>query len=72
MIPATAEFAKGFCARNGIDRMAARRRRLVIEELFTNTIRHGRTQPAVADPAALVACANRRSSGIDLIVAGHW
>jgi anti-sigma regulatory factor (Ser/Thr protein kinase) len=41
MIPATAAFATGFCARNGIDRTAALRLRLVIEELFTNTIRHG-------------------------------
>jgi len=41
MIPATAAFAKAFCERNGIDRTAALRLRLVIEELFTNTISHG-------------------------------
>lgn len=41
MIPATAAFAQGFCERNGIDRTAALRLTLVIEELFTNTISHG-------------------------------
>lgn len=41
MIPATAAFAHAFCERNGIDRTAALRLRLVIEELFTNTIGHG-------------------------------
>jgi anti-sigma regulatory factor (Ser/Thr protein kinase) len=37
----TAEFALGFCERNGISRQNALRLRLIIEELFTNTIRHG-------------------------------
>lgn len=41
MIPATAAFAEAFCERNGIDRNVALRLRLVIEELFTNTISHG-------------------------------
>lgn len=34
-------FARVFCDRNGIDRSTALRLRLVIEELFTNTVRHG-------------------------------
>jgi len=41
MIPATAAFARAFCERNRIDPRVALRLRLVIEELFTNTIDHG-------------------------------
>jgi len=37
----TADFALGFCERNGIARPTAMRLRLIIEELFTNSIRHG-------------------------------
>ena len=37
----TAEFALGFCERNGIARQSALRLRLIIEELFTNSIQHG-------------------------------
>lgn len=37
----TAAFALDFCARNGIGRPPALRLRLVIEELFTNSIQHG-------------------------------
>jgi len=37
----TVAFAHEFCERNGIDRSLAMRLRLVIEELFTNTVRHG-------------------------------
>ena len=34
-------FAEGFCARAGVGRDACLRLDLVLEELFTNTIRHG-------------------------------
>lgn len=37
----TAAFALAFCERHGIGRPAAMRLRLVIEELFTNSIQHG-------------------------------
>ena len=37
----TADFALSFCERHGIGRPAAMRLRLVIEELFTNSIQHG-------------------------------
>ena len=37
----TAGFAQAFCQRNGISRDDALRLTLVIEELFTNTVRHG-------------------------------
>jgi serine/threonine-protein kinase RsbW len=37
----TAAFALTFCERHGIGRQAAARVRLVIEELFTNSIQHG-------------------------------
>jgi anti-sigma regulatory factor (Ser/Thr protein kinase) len=37
----TVAFARDFCDRTGLDRSAATRLRLVIEELFTNTVRHG-------------------------------
>ncbi len=37
----TAAFALDFCERHGVDRAAAQRVRLVIEELFTNSIQHG-------------------------------
>jgi anti-sigma regulatory factor (Ser/Thr protein kinase) len=37
----TAGFALAFCERNGVSRQAAMRLRLIIEELFTNSIRHG-------------------------------
>lgn len=37
----TAAFALEFCARHGVALPAAQRLRLVIEELFTNSIRHG-------------------------------
>lgn len=37
----TAAFALSFCERHGIGRPAAMRLRLVIEELFTNSIQHG-------------------------------
>ncbi|MFO1315113.1 MAG: ATP-binding protein [Burkholderiales bacterium] len=37
----TAAFALDFCGRHGIERPAAQRLRLVIEELFTNSIQHG-------------------------------
>ena len=41
MIPATAAFARAFCESHDIDPRVASRLRLVIEELFTNTITHG-------------------------------
>jgi serine/threonine-protein kinase RsbW len=37
----TAAFAQAFCERHGIGRPTALRLRLVIEELFTNSIQHG-------------------------------
>lgn len=37
----TADFALSFCERNGIPRPIALRLRLIIEELFTNSIQHG-------------------------------
>jgi len=37
----TADFAVGFCERNGVSRQVASRLRLIIEELFTNSIEHG-------------------------------
>jgi serine/threonine-protein kinase RsbW len=37
----TAAFAQAFCDRNGIGRDHALRLTFVIEELFTNTVRHG-------------------------------
>ncbi|HTQ01730.1 MAG TPA: ATP-binding protein [Casimicrobiaceae bacterium] len=37
----TAAFALGFCERNQIPRPTALRMRLIIEELFTNSIQHG-------------------------------
>ena len=40
-LPDTAVFAQTFCERNGIGRDDALRLTLVIEELFTNTVRHG-------------------------------
>ena len=40
-VPDTAEFAVSFCERNGISRQVALRLRLIVEELFTNSIRHG-------------------------------
>jgi len=36
-----AAFAQTFCERNGVDRTDALRLTFIIEELFTNTIRHG-------------------------------
>jgi serine/threonine-protein kinase RsbW len=41
MLPATAAFARAFCDRHGIARNDALRLTLVIEELFSNTVRHG-------------------------------
>jgi serine/threonine-protein kinase RsbW len=40
-VPETAAFALTFCERHGIGRETALRLRLVIEELFTNSIQHG-------------------------------
>ena len=40
-VPDTAAFVLAFCERNGISQRAALRLRLVIEELFTNSIQHG-------------------------------
>jgi anti-sigma regulatory factor (Ser/Thr protein kinase) len=37
----TAAFAQSFCERHGVDRDDALRLTLVIEELFTNTVKHG-------------------------------
>ena len=37
----TADFAFGFCERNGFPRQTALRVRLILEELLTNSIRHG-------------------------------
>ncbi len=41
VLPDTAAFAEGFCDRHGVDRHDALRLTLVIEELFSNTVRHG-------------------------------
>jgi serine/threonine-protein kinase RsbW len=41
MLPATAAFAHDFCVRHGIGRDDALKLTLVIEELFSNTVRHG-------------------------------
>jgi serine/threonine-protein kinase RsbW len=40
-IPETAAFARAFCAGEGLGQDATRRLTLIIEELFTNTVRHG-------------------------------
>lgn len=40
-VAATAAFALAFCERNGVPRQTALRLRLIIEELFTNSIEHG-------------------------------
>lgn len=40
-MPDTADFALTFCERNGIPREVALRVRLILEELLTNSIRHG-------------------------------
>jgi serine/threonine-protein kinase RsbW len=40
-VTGTADFALSFCERNGISRQVASRLRLIIEELFTNSIQHG-------------------------------
>ena len=40
-LPDTASFAEDFCDRQGVDRGDALRLTLVIEELFSNTVRHG-------------------------------
>jgi serine/threonine-protein kinase RsbW len=40
-LPETAAFAQRFCERNGVPRDDTLRLRLVIEELFTNTVQHG-------------------------------
>ncbi|MFO1413931.1 MAG: ATP-binding protein [Burkholderiales bacterium] len=37
----TAAFALAFCQRHGIGTSAAMRLRLIVEELFTNSVRHG-------------------------------
>jgi len=37
----TAVFAHAFCERNGVDHDAALRLTFVLEELFTNTVKHG-------------------------------
>ena len=37
----TADFASTFCERNGFSPQIASRLRLILEELFTNSIRHG-------------------------------
>lgn len=37
----TADFAFTFCERNGLSRQIAMRVRLILEELLTNSIRHG-------------------------------
>ena len=41
MLPATAAFVAGFCARHGIARNDALRLTLIVEELFTNSMAHG-------------------------------
>ena len=46
-------FAEAFCATCGIDRRHALRLALVVEELFTNTIRHGHGGDSVS-PVRLV------------------
>lgn len=40
-LPDTAAFAEAFCDRYGVDRHDALKLTLVIEELFSNTVRHG-------------------------------
>lgn len=37
----TAAFVLAFCERNGISRSTALRLRLIVEELFTNSVQHG-------------------------------
>ncbi len=41
MLPATAGFVEGFCRRHGIGAEDALRLTLVVEELFSNSLRHG-------------------------------
>jgi serine/threonine-protein kinase RsbW len=40
-LPDAVAFVAGFCARRGIARADALRLSLIVEELFTNTVRHG-------------------------------
>jgi serine/threonine-protein kinase RsbW len=40
-LPAAAAFVEAFCERNGIDVVDALRLTLVVEELFSNIVRHG-------------------------------
>ena len=41
MLPETAAFAQQFCDRHGIAHPGAMRLMLILEELFTNTVKHG-------------------------------
>src|SRR5215470_16931697 len=41
MLAETATFVEEFCARHGVSRDDALRVTLIVEELFTNTVRHG-------------------------------
>ena len=41
MLPDTADFTQDFCDRHDISHDDAMRLRLIIEELFTNTVQHG-------------------------------
>ena len=40
-LPAAAVFIDAFCARNGVESADALRLMLVVEELFTNSVKHG-------------------------------
>lgn len=63
-LPRTADFAQGFCDGHGIARADALRLTLVIEELFTNTIRHGHGHESDAPVRVTL---RRRDSAVALL-----
>jgi serine/threonine-protein kinase RsbW len=60
----TAAFAQRFCERNGLRRDDALRLRLVIEELFTNTVQHGY---GVESDAPIRIALSLRDGGLSLL-----
>jgi anti-sigma regulatory factor (Ser/Thr protein kinase) len=58
----TAAFAQAFCDRNGISRDHALRLTFVIEELFTNTVRHGYGEESEAPIRIALAIGDGRVS----------
>jgi anti-sigma regulatory factor (Ser/Thr protein kinase) len=63
-IARTAAFADAFCATHGIARAQALRLALILEELFTNTIRHGHGGDSTAPVRIALAPA---ADGIEIV-----